>query len=155
MSETEIHEHEDAVEMVVFRIGDQEYCMDIMKVREIRGWSPATRIPHAPSYVSGIMNLRGAVIPIVDLAVRLGLGETKPDDRNVIIVGQVGSQLVGFLVDAVSDILTIVSEKVQPTPDVASDTAKQFVSGVIAIEDRMIRVFETGRALPQVEVEAA
>src|SRR6478752_8151648 len=86
-------------EFVAFRVGAQEFCIDIMGVREIRGWTPATPLPHAPVYVRGVINLRGAVLPIVDLAMRFGLGLTEPTPRSVIIVVQVHQQVVGLLVD--------------------------------------------------------
>src|SRR5690349_10774035 len=89
-------------ELIAFRIQDQEFCVDIMAVREIRGWTPATPLPQAPSFVRGVINLRGMVLPIVDLSDRLGLGVTEPSARSVIIVSQVGPQIVGLLVDGVS-----------------------------------------------------
>ncbi|MEZ5892633.1 MAG: chemotaxis protein CheW [Parvularculaceae bacterium] len=135
-------------EFVSFRVGDQEYCVDIMSVREIRGWTPATAVPHAPAYVRGVINLRGTVLPIVDLATRLGLEPPKPTQRHVIIVTQIGEQTVGLLVDAVSDILTIMDDKLQPTPDVASDTAKAFVKGLLTVDDRMIRYIALECILP-------
>ncbi|RZO67909.1 MAG: chemotaxis protein CheW [Parvularculaceae bacterium] len=145
----------DSRELVAFRVGDQEYCVDIMSVREIRGWTPATPLPHSPEFVRGVINLRGSVLPIVDLAGRLGLPSPEPSARHVIIVAQVNDQQVGLLVDAVSDILTIVDEKMQPTPDVASEQAKAFVRGVMAIEDRMIRFIDLERVLPPLRSEAA
>lgn len=79
----------DRRELISFRIGAQEFCVDIMAVREIRGWTPATPLPHSPAYVRGVINLRGAVLPIVDLAERLGLPPSTPTQRHVIIVAQV------------------------------------------------------------------
>ncbi|MBP0614158.1 chemotaxis protein CheW [Jiella mangrovi] len=138
-----------ARELIAFCIGEQEFCVDIMSVREIRGWTQATPLPHAPSYVNGVINLRGAVLPIVDLAARLGFPRTVPTARSVIIVVRVELQLFGLLVDAVSDILTITDESLQPTPDLASDLAKTFVRGVMAIECRMISLIATDNVLPQ------
>ena len=135
-------------EFVAFCIGDQEFCIDIMSVREIRGWTPATELPHSPAYVRGVINLRGAVLPIVDLAARLGFGSDTPTDRHVIIVAQVGHQMVGLLVDAVSDILTLSSDVIQPTPDVASEIAKAFVRGVVPVEGRMISIITLDEVLP-------
>lgn len=143
------------MELVAFRIGEQEYCVDIMAVREIRGWSPATTLPHAPSFVQGVINLRGAVLPIVDLSARLGLGEATPTARHVTIVVQIGDHVMGLLVDAVSDILTVTPEQMLPTPDVASDTTRMFVKGVFAMEGRMISLIEIDQILPQYEREAA
>jgi purine-binding chemotaxis protein CheW len=131
-----------ACEFIAFRIGAQEFCIDIMSVREIRGWTPATALPHAPSYVRGVINLRGSVLPIVDLAERLGFPATEAAERQVIIVVQVGSQIIGLLVDAVSDILTQSTDNIQPTPDVATDVVREFVRGVLAIEGRMIGLIE-------------
>ncbi|WP_407936790.1 chemotaxis protein CheW [Jiella pelagia] len=125
-----------------------------MSVREIRGWTQATPLPHAPSYVNGVINLRGAVLPIVDLAARLGFPRTVPTARSVIIVVRVEMQLFGLLVDAVSDILTITDELLQPTPDLASDLAKTFVRGVMAIEGRMISLIATDNVLPQFQSAA-
>ena len=145
----------ETVELVAFRIGDQEYCVDIMAVREIRGWTQATMLPHAPSFVQGVINLRGTVLPIVDLSARLGLGACEPTARHVTIVVRVNEQVVGLLVDAVSDILTLATEEVRPTPDIASETTKQFVKGVFAVEERMISLIELEEVLPHLERDAA
>ncbi len=142
-------------ELITFLIGAQEFCVDIMSVREIRGWTPATPLPHSPGFVRGVINLRGAVLSIVDLAARLGLPATEPSARHVIIVAQVGHQIVGLLVDAVSDILTVTSDTIQPTPDVASDMARSFVRGVLAIDGRMISLITLDQVLPAPEREAA
>ena len=111
-------------ELMAFRIGAQEFCVDIMAVREIRGFAPATPLPQSPAFVRGVINLRGAVLPIIDLSARLGFPPAEPTARHVIMVVQVGNQTVGLLVDAVSDILTVAAESIQPTPDVASEMTK-------------------------------
>ncbi|MEO4000930.1 chemotaxis protein CheW [Mesorhizobium sp. CAU 1732] len=127
-----------ASELIAFRLGEQEFCVDIMSVRDIRGWTPTTPLPHASDYVKGVINLRGAVLPVVDLAARLGFRPAEPSARHVIIITQVGTQTIGLLVDAVSDILTVNSGSIQPTPNVASELARVFMKGVIAMEGRMI-----------------
>jgi purine-binding chemotaxis protein CheW len=142
-------------ELIAFRIGVQEFCVDIMSIREIRGWTPATALPQSPGFVRGVINLRGAVLPIVDLAARLGFPPAEPTARHVIIVAQIGSQIVGLLVDAVSDILTVIDGSIQPTPDVASEMAKTFVRGVLAVEGRMISLIALDNLLPVQEREAA
>lgn len=142
-------------ELVSFRAGDQEYCVDIMSVREIRGWTPATPLPQTPAYVCGVINLRGAVLPIIDFNRRLGREPAEPSARSVIIVTHIGSRLVGLLVDAVSDILTVTDDMIQPTPDVACDTVKSFVRGLIAMDDRMISLAALDRVLPELEALAA
>jgi len=138
----------DTREFVAFRVGEQEYCVDIMNVREIRGWTPATKLPEAPEFVRGVINLRGSVLPIVDLAARLGLTPPEPTARHVIIITHIGTQLVGLLVDAVSDVLTVSADSLQPTPNVASETARTFIRGVLAIEGRMISLIELDHVLP-------
>ncbi|HXQ16339.1 MAG TPA: chemotaxis protein CheW [Caulobacteraceae bacterium] len=152
---SELHNGGAARELISFRVGAQEFCVDIMAVREIRGWTAATALPQSPSYVRGVINLRGAVLPIVDLAARLGFASAETTARHVIIVAQIGAQQVGLLVDAVSDILTVTDAMVQPTPEVASDTAKAFVRGLIALEGRMISLIGLDHVLPDDELEAA
>jgi purine-binding chemotaxis protein CheW len=144
-----------AHELIAFRIGEQEFCVNIMAVREIRGWTAATALPQAPRYLCGVINLRGAVLPIVDLAVRLGLPRSEPTARHVIIVTQINHQQVGLLVEAVSDILTMNDEAIQPTPDVASDLVKTFVRGLLPVEGRMISLISLDHILPAAELEAA
>lgn len=142
-------------ELISFQIGDQEYCVDIMAVREIRGWTAATTLPQAPSFVRGIINLRGAVLPIIDLSERLGLGTTAPSARHVIIVVRIHDRQVGLLVDAVSEILTVDSQTIQPTPDVACDAVKEFVKGILTFEGRMISWIVLDSILSNVEAQAA
>ena len=155
MTQTTTHAAGAMRELISFRIGAQEFCVDIMAIREIRGWTPATALPQSPAFVKGVINLRGAVLPIVDLASRLGFESTEVSDRNVIIVADIGGQVVGLLVDAVSDILTVTDDVIQPTPDVASETAKTFVRGLIAMDGRMISLIGLERVLPDLELEAA
>lgn len=142
-------------ELISFRIGHQEFCVDIMSVREIRGWTPATPLPRTPAFMKGVINLRGAVLPIIDLGARLGLSTSEPTARHVIMVVSVGDRTVGLLVDAVSDIIDLTDDLVQPTPDVASDQVKSFVMGIFAVDGRMISVIELDRLLPEPEAEAA
>ncbi len=142
-------------ELIAFRIGDQEFCVNIMSVREIRGWTPATALPHSPSYMLGVINLRGAVLPILDLSARLGMKPAEPSARHVIIVAQTKSRIVGLLVDAVSDILTVTDENIQPTPEVSSELERQFARGILAIEKRMICMIELEALFTDTESEAA
>lgn len=142
-------------ELIAFLIGKQEFCVDIMSVREIRGWTPETPLPHAQGFMRGVINLRGTVLPIIDLSARLGFGFTEPEARHVIIVVRTGIQEVGLLVDAVCDILSVTDDMLQPTPNVASDTVRSFVRGILAVEGRMIGVIGLERILPDQEAEAA
>ena len=144
----------DKRELIAFRVGRQEFCINVMIVREIRGWTAATTLPRSPRYIKGVINLRGAVLPIVDLAKRLGLPGTEPTARHVIIVVQIGQQQVGLLVDAVSDILTASNSNIQPSPDVSSDLVKSFVNGLLPVDGRMISLIALDNVLPA-ELEAA
>lgn len=144
-----------AREYITFRIGSQFYGVDIMSVREIRGWTPATPLPRAPAYVRGVINLRGIVLPIIDLADRLGFAPAEPTPRHVIIVAQTGRHVVGLLVDAVSDIIAVPADKVQATPDVGSEAARAFVLGVMALDDRMISLIALESVMPTQASEAA
>ena len=142
-------------ELIAFRIGNQEFCVSIMSVREIRGWTPATKMPHSPAYMMGVLNLRGAVLPIVDLAARLGMRPAEPTPRHVIIVAQVGRKIVGLLVDPVSDILPVTDANIQPVPEVSSEIERQFARGILAIDKRMICLVELEGLFPDHESEAA
>lgn len=143
------------LELLSFRIGTQEYAVDIMSVREIRGWTKATPLPHSPHYVRGVINLRGTVLPIIDLAARLGQNVTKTSARNVFIVVQFKEEIVGLLVDAVSDILTVTEEELQAPPEMTIDTNNTFVSALTIINDRMLRVLDLRAALLSSTGEAA
>ena len=150
MIEKSLHDLAREAEFVAFRAGGLEFCINIMSVREIRGWTPATVIPRAPSYIRGVINLRGAIVPIVDLARRLGLGATLPSDRHVIVITVVGLQTVGFLVDSVADIIGVAPSSIQPTPEVTSQSTVMFIKGVIALDDRMLRLIDIATILPPI-----
>ena len=135
-------------EMIAFLVGVQEFCIDVMSVREIRVWTPATPVPHAPSFMCGLINLRGTVLPIINFASRLGMPTIEPTNRHAILVVQIGHQTVGLLVEGVTEILTIPRDLIQPTPDVASRTAKDFVGGIVAIDGRMISLISLDVVIP-------
>ena len=145
----------DLRELISFRVGEQRYCVDIMDVREIRGWAPATPLPHAPDYMCGVINLRGTILPIVDLAARFQLGASTPGARHVVIVVAVGGKLAGLLVDAVCDILNVADGEVQPTPDMLGEGAHDFVEGLLTVEDTMVGLVRLSSVMPQVETLAA
>ena len=126
------------LEIVSFHLGDQEFCIDIMAIREIRGWAPVTPMPHTPPYVLGLINLRGAVIPVIDMACRLGMKPTEPSERAAIIVTDIAGKLVGLLVEQVSDMMTIAASDLQPAPDIIPNTQRDFCRGIVALEKTMI-----------------
>lgn len=142
-------------ELLSFRVGGQEYCVDIMSVREIRGWARPTPVPGSPHWVRGVINLRGTVLPIVDLARRLGIAAEDASDRNVIIVVQLGQQTVGLLVDAVSDILSIPETDMRPPPDIAAREGETFIKALTVVDERMLRVLELSALLPDDGRDAA
>ena len=132
---------------IALRVNGLEFCVDINNVREIRGWTPATPLPRAPSYVRGVINLRGKVLLIIDLAARLGLAPMEPTGTSVITVIDTKEQPVGLLVEAVSDILAVSDSDIQPTPNVGSVAAGQFVRGVLNYEGRMISLIAIDEVL--------
>lgn len=140
---------------VAFRVGEQEFCIDVMSVREIRGFAPITPLPHSPSYVRGLINLRGTVLPIVDVGARLGLPPGHTDARRVIIVVWIDTKLVGLLVDAVLDIMALEDDAFQAAPDIGCETIEPFVTGVLTVEERMICLLALKNLLPEDEAEAA
>lgn len=132
-------------QLITFQLGDQVLGIDIMAIREIRAWSPATPLPNVPDYVRGVVNLRGVVLPVLDLRHRLGWGLTDPTARHVIIVVRIGEQLQGIIVDAVNDIVTIGTDALQPTPDMGDTVAASFLEGLATIEERLILVLSLDR----------
>lgn len=140
---------DDLRELIAFCIDGQEFCIDIMNVREIRSWAPATPMPHAPDYVQGVINLRGAVLPVIDLSSRLGFAPAEPTARHAIIVVQVRDQTVGLLVESVSDILTVGAGVIQSPPEVGSETVSRYVRGLLALEGRMLTLVATDDVLPE------
>lgn len=125
---------------ITFQIGEQVLGIDIMAVREIRAWSPTTALPHVANHVRGVVNLRGTVLPVMDLRARLGWGATDPSARHVIMVVRVNEQLQGLIVDAVNDIVTIDGDTLQPPPDVSGDRLGEIIRGLASIEDRMVMI---------------
>ncbi|MEL6620231.1 MAG: chemotaxis protein CheW [Pseudomonadota bacterium] len=144
-----------SLELLTFRLSDQEYSLDIMCVREIRGWTRATPLPHAPSYVKGVINLRGTVLPVMDLAQRLGLPGQQQSDRNVIIVVNHEDSMTGLLVDAVSDIVALTQDDLQSPPDSASAGNVNVIKALTLIDDRMIRVLDLSELVATMQSDAA
>jgi len=142
-------------EYIAFHVGEQTFCIDIIAVREIRGWTPATPLPQAPSYIRGVINLRGAVLPVIDLAARLGLPVNEPTPRHAIIVLQHGGAVVGLLVDAVSNILMLSPDVIQAAPDVGADPTRPFIKGIAALDDVVISILIIKSLLPESSEAAA
>lgn len=135
-------------EYIAFAVGDEDYCVEIDHVREIRRWSPATRLPRSPQFVSGVINLRGAVVPVIDFATRIGKRPSEPSERHSIIIVEVGDSLFGLLVDSVADILTASEKDRRPTPSVAAGATEQdVVRSLIVIDERMICIVDVAAAV--------
>ena len=132
-------------QFITFWLDEQEFGADIMSIREIRGWTATTELPHAPHYVLGVINLRGMVLPVIDLKARLGRGRTKATVKNVIIVVRCAEQTMGVLVDAVSDILSVTESDVQVTPELARDADSEFVAGIAVLDQRMVTILSMER----------
>lgn len=142
-------------ELIIVEIAAQLFAIDIMSVREIRGWTASTRLPHAPGHVLGMINLRGQVLPVIDFAARLGLTPSEPNTASVVIVAEIGGRLVGLLVDAVCDILTLEAGMLQATPEVGSAAVRVFVRGVITTEDKIVTLLGLESVIPEDEILAA
>jgi len=136
-------------EYVTFTSDNQSFCLEIMQIKEIRRWSQVTALPHAPQDVLGVMNLRGAVIPIYDLSARFGFEPTPDNERNVVIIANVASQTLGLLVQSVSEILSVDVADIQDTPDVKSIATSQTISGVISLGDEMTRIVDLAAVINQ------
>lgn len=132
-------EIEESSQFLTFEVQENDYAVDIMQVREIRGWTEATRIPNSPEYMRGVINLRGLVIPIFDLKNRFGKGFTDADEKNVVIVVSINERVIGLLVDAVSDILTVKNSQIKNSPSSGdADIEDEYISGLISHQDKMV-----------------
>lgn len=131
---------------ITFTVGSEEYGVAILAVREIRGWTPENRLPNLPPHVRGIINLRGTIIPILDLRARFGGGLTQATKTHVVVVIQVGETARGLLVDAISDILTIARDQIRPVPamEVGAEHA-EYLTGLFTIEQRMVTLLDVAR----------
>ena len=151
MSDNDAH----GAKMLSVRIHEQDFALDIGAVREIRGWTPATPLPHAPPYVLGMVNLRGAVVAILDLGARLGLAASEPGPSSVVVVVEVEGRTVGLLVDAVSDIVTVPADMIQAAPDVGTEAIQDVLRGITDIDGRLVSILAIAAVLPHGAVLAA
>ncbi|HEY8616946.1 chemotaxis protein CheW [Phenylobacterium sp.] len=142
-----------ARELITIEVGGQLFALNIMIVREIRGWTTSTPLPHAPVYVLGLINLRGTVLPVLDLSARVGLPARSPEASSVVVVAELTGRPVGLLVDAVCDIITVEASQIQPAPDLGSG-GSQFVRGVITLEDQIVTLLDLDGALPETAIAA-
>ncbi|HEX3505232.1 MAG TPA: chemotaxis protein CheW [Xanthobacteraceae bacterium] len=143
-------------QFISFAIGDDQYGVDIMAVREIKGWTAITHLPRQPDYVRGVLNLRGVIVPIIDLRCRFGQGMTEATPLHIVIIVQIGSKLVGLLADRVLDIVSLDATQVQPVPRVVHSARLDFLSGIVTVDDAMIALIDLANLLsPNSTSEAA
>lgn len=142
-------------ELITFAIGDEQYGVDIMSVREIKGWTDITHLPKQPDYIRGVLNLRGVMVPIIDLRCRLGEGLTEATALHVVIIVQITDQQIGLLADRVLDIVAFEVSQVQPVPKVARNSGVDLLSGLVTSEGGMIALIDLQHLLSSAGEEPA
>ena len=145
-------------EFLTFKLGAEEYGIDILKVREIRGYDCVTRIANSPDYIKGVINLRGSIVPIVDMRIRFSLGRVEYNQFTVVIILNLAERLVGMVVDAVSDVITLAPGQIRPAPHLGACVDTKYITGLGSVDERMlilidIEILMNGREMNLVEVE--
>jgi purine-binding chemotaxis protein CheW len=138
---------EELLQLVSFKMGDEEFGVDILKVQEINRMMEITRVPNSPPYVEGVINLRGKVIPVVDLRQRLGMEPKEKDTHSRIIVMELSGRVVGFVVDAVSEVLRIPKSVTEPPPAVATGTSAEYITAVGKLDNRLLTLLDLEKVL--------
>jgi purine-binding chemotaxis protein CheW len=136
-----------ATQYLTVNLADEEYGIDILAVREIRGWTSVTRIPQAPGYVLGVLNLRGAIVPVLDLRLRFGLSREEYSGTTVTVIITVAGRLFGIVVDAVSDVLDVEQNNVRPVPDMGTAVDTEYLKGLTSIGERMVLLLDADKLL--------
>jgi purine-binding chemotaxis protein CheW len=139
-------------EFLVFSLGDEEYAIDILKVQEIRGYENVTRIANAPDFIKGVTNLRGVIVPIVDLRIKFHLENVEYGGQTVVIVVNVADRVVGIVVDGVSDVMTLTPDQIKPAPEFGVTLSSDFLSGLGSLEDRMLVLVDIDKLLTSEEM---
>ncbi|BCB06218.1 chemotaxis protein CheW [Vreelandella venusta] len=142
----------DNREFLVFSLGEEEYAIDILKVQEIRGYENVTRIANAPDFIKGVTNLRGVIVPIVDLRIKFHLDSVEYGGQTVVIVVNVADRVVGIVVDGVSDVMTLTPEQIKPAPEFGVTLSSDFLSGLGSLEDRMLVLVDIDKLLTSEEM---
>lgn len=145
----------DLRQYLTFRLGGEEYGVGILTVKEIRGWSGVTPIPHSPPWMLGMLNLRGMVVPVIDLRVRFGLQRADFDEFTVVIVLAVGERVAGIVVDAVSDVISLAASDVKPAPSLGQHTDTSHILGFCTEQERMRILVDVERLLAGADLAAA
>ena len=132
-------------QFLTFRLDSQEYGIAILKVQEIKGWDKITPIPNSPPYMRGVLNLRGVIVPVIDLRLRFGLPEIERDAFTVIIVVNIGGRLAGIVVDAVSDVINVGADQQCATPDFEGQHNRDFIQGLAQVEGKLLILLDIDR----------
>lgn len=139
-------------EFLAFRLGKEEYGIDILKVQEIRGYETVTHIANAPAFIKGVVNLRGVIVPIVDMRIRFNLGEPTYDRFTVVIVLNIGTHVVGMVVDSVSDVITLSPEQIKPPPEMGTVLNTDHIMGLGTLEERMLILVDIDKMMSSDEM---
>ena len=142
-------------QFISLKVGSENYAIDILSVREIKGWTSTTVLPNQPEYVLGVLNLRGAIVPVFDLRCRFGQGLTDATRMHVVIIVRVLERTVGVLVDAVSDILTVNVADIRPVPEMDRTHSTEYFSGIVTINDGTVVLLNLDKLFNQIDVPAA
>ena len=137
---------------LVFSLGEEEYAIDILKVQEILGYENVTRIANAPEFIKGVTNLRGVIVPIVDLRIKFNLDKIDYDGQTVVIVVNVSERIVGIVVDGVSDVMTLTPDQIKPAPELGMSLSSDFLSGLGSLENRMLVLVDIDKLLTSKEM---
>ncbi len=141
-----------ASEFLAFKLGQEEYGIDILKVQEIRGYDSVTRIANAPEFIKGVVNLRGTIVPIVDMRIKFGLGKPVYDALTVVIILNVAERVVGMVVDSVSDVMTLSPEQIRPAPEMGSVFNSNYLIGLGTLDDRMLILVDIDRLMSSADM---
>ena len=139
-------------EFLAFTLGQEEYGIDILRVQEIRGYEPVTRIANAPEFIKGVVNLRGTIIPVVDMRIKFELGSPTYDQFTVVIILNIAGRVVGMVVDSVSDVTTLVPEQVKPAPDIKTAFDTDYLIGLGTIDERMLILVDIDKLMSSDEM---
>jgi purine-binding chemotaxis protein CheW len=139
-------------EFLAFTLGKEEYGIDILKVQEIRGYEAVTRIANAPEFVKGVVNLRGIIVPIVDMRIKFNLGEPTYDQFTVVIILNIGGRVVGMVVDSVSDVITLSAEQIKPAPEMGTALNTDYLIGLGTLDERMLILVDIDKLMSSSEM---
>ena len=140
-------------ELLTFTLGNEEYGIDILKVQEIRGYDAVTTIANSPEFIKGVINLRGIIVPIIDLRIKFHLGKVDYNQFTVVIILNVLNRVVGIVVDGVSDVITLTPEQLKAAPEFSGSLDTQFITGIGTVDDRMIIVMDIERLMTSRDME--